>query len=55
MDLKKVLAELRSRKEQIDQAIAALERLTLTRKGRGRPPKLTSDGGPDSTQKAMGT
>ena len=39
MDLRKVISELRSQKEQIDEAIVALERLTMTRKGRGRPPK----------------
>jgi len=43
MDLKKIIAELRSRKEQIDQAIAALERLSIPRRGRGRPPKLVSE------------
>jgi len=44
MDLKKIISELRSQKEQIDQAIVALERLTIARKGRGRPPKWLSAG-----------
>jgi hypothetical protein len=45
MDLKKVIIELRARKEQIDQAIVALERLTLARKGRGRPQKGVPESG----------
>jgi hypothetical protein len=39
MDVTKVLAELRQEREQIDEAILSLERLTLGRgRRRGRPP-----------------
>jgi len=40
MDLTKPLSELRRRREQVDQAIQALERLAESRAARrGRPPK----------------
>jgi|HubBroStandDraft_5_1064220.scaffolds.fasta_scaffold166905_1 hypothetical protein len=39
MDLTKALAELRSERDDIDQAILSLERLAGSRpRGRGRPP-----------------
>lgn len=39
MDLAKALAELRSQRDDIDQAILSLERLASGRpRGRGRPP-----------------
>jgi hypothetical protein len=40
MDVDKMLAELRVRREQIQEAIEALERLAASKKPRrGRPPK----------------
>lgn len=40
MDLRKMIAELHREMERVDQAIAALERLSLARgKRRGRPSK----------------
>jgi hypothetical protein len=49
MDITNMLAELRSQKAQLDQAIIALENLARgTGKRRGRPPKWmteTRDGG----------
>jgi hypothetical protein len=41
MDIKKILMELHSQRENIDQAIAALEHVD-GRKRRGRPPKWMS-------------
>jgi hypothetical protein len=38
MDLNKMLAELRAERDQIDEAIIALGRLSLGAKRRGRPP-----------------
>jgi hypothetical protein len=40
MDVHKILAELYEEREQIDAAIAALDRITATgQRRRGRPPK----------------
>jgi hypothetical protein len=38
MDLNKMLAELRAERDQIEEAIIALGRLSLGSKRRGRPP-----------------
>jgi hypothetical protein len=39
MDIAKMIAELRSEREQISEAIAVMERLSLSQgKRRGRPP-----------------
>jgi hypothetical protein len=38
MDLNKMLAELRAERDQIEEAIIALGRLSLGTKRRGRPP-----------------
>ena len=44
MDINKMLAELRTEREQITEAIAVLERLTIGQgKRRGRPPKWMMD------------
>lgn len=43
MDLNKVLAELRLELERLDAAILSMERLSVTGKRRGRPPKLLSE------------
>jgi hypothetical protein len=44
IDVAKILAELRSEKEQIEQAIVTLERLAVARgPRRGRPPAWMSD------------
>jgi hypothetical protein len=44
MDIAKMLSELRTERENIDQAIFAFERLALgSRKRRGRPPKWMSE------------
>jgi hypothetical protein len=45
MDITQIIAELRSEREQIDEAIVALERLARgSGKRRGRPPKwMTAD------------
>jgi len=40
MDLDKVLAQLRAELENLDAAIASLERLQTEGPRRGRPPKL---------------
>jgi hypothetical protein len=39
MDITNVVATLKQRRTRLDQAIAALERLTVTAPRRGRPPK----------------
>ncbi len=38
MDLNKMLADLRAERDQIEEAIIALSRLSLGAKRRGRPP-----------------
>jgi len=44
MDVAKILAELKSEREQIEEAILSLERLARGRShGRGRPPSWMSD------------
>jgi AT hook motif len=44
MDITKMLAELRSERDQISQAIAVMERLSVGQgKRRGRPPKWLTD------------
>jgi hypothetical protein len=44
MDLQKLISDLRSEREQIDQAMQALTRLALMRKkSRGRRPKWLSE------------
>jgi len=44
MEINKMLAELRMEREQITQAIAVLERLTVGQgKRRGRPPKWLTE------------
>ena len=45
MDVAKILAELKSEREQIEEAILSLERLARGRtRGRGRPPTWMSEG-----------
>ncbi|HKE26794.1 MAG TPA: hypothetical protein VKB88_30790 [Bryobacteraceae bacterium] len=45
MDVSKILAELRSEREQIEEAILSLERLARGRsRRRGRPPAWLSSG-----------
>jgi BMFP domain-containing protein YqiC len=44
MDLDKVLAQLREELENLDAAIASLERLQTEGPRRGRPPKLPGAG-----------
>jgi hypothetical protein len=40
MDINKMLAELRAEREQVEEAIVALQRMALGReRRRGRPPK----------------
>jgi hypothetical protein len=44
MDLQKMIAELRTERDRLDQAILALERLVAGKqKRRGRPPKLLQE------------
>ena len=44
MDIEKTLQELRERRDEIDRAIVAMERLGAeTGKKRGRPPKWLSE------------
>ena len=44
MDVSKILAELKSERTQIEEAIASLERLAMGRgKRRGRPPAWMSE------------
>jgi hypothetical protein len=44
MDVAKILAELKSEREQIEEAILSLERLARGRtRGRGRPPSWMAD------------
>jgi hypothetical protein len=44
MDITKMLAELRSERDQISQAIAVMERLSVGQgKRRGRPPKWLTE------------
>jgi hypothetical protein len=44
MDINKMLAELRSERDQITQAIAVMERLSVGQgKRRGRPPKWMTE------------
>ena len=43
MDLGKVLHELRQELENLDAAIVSLERLQLTGRRRGRPPRWLAD------------
>jgi hypothetical protein len=44
MDLTKTLAELREQRDDLNRAIASLERLAIGRpRGRGRPTAKTSD------------
>ena len=38
MDVEKILAEMRLEREQLEDAIASLERLERPVRGRGRPP-----------------
>jgi hypothetical protein len=47
MDVSKILAELKAEREQIEEAIASLERLARGRgRGPGRPPNWMADTGP---------
>ena len=47
MDVSKMLAELKAEREQIEEAIASLERLARGRgRGPGRPPNWMSDTAP---------
>jgi hypothetical protein len=47
MDVSKILAELKAEREQIEEAIASLERLARGRgRGPGRPPNWMSDAAP---------
>jgi hypothetical protein len=43
MNIPKVIADLRQYKAQLEQAIAALDRLARKRGKRGRPPKWMAD------------
>jgi len=50
MDVRRLLVELRSEREQIDRAIRALEQLaSAPAKRRGRPPKCIAEAGPSSS------
>ncbi|HUP04365.1 MAG TPA: hypothetical protein VMU19_10275 [Bryobacteraceae bacterium] len=50
MDVSKILAELKSERQQIEEAIVSLERLALGRgKRRGRPPAWMSSAPPAAT------
>ena len=47
MDVTKILAELKSEREQIEEAILSLERLARGRsRGRGRPPSWMAEMAP---------
>jgi hypothetical protein len=47
MDVSRILAELKAEREQIEEAIASLERLARGRgRGPGRPPNWMSDAAP---------
>jgi len=51
MDVLKTIAELREERARLDEAIMSLERFSLTRPRRGRPPawsRVTSLTGPQS-------
>lgn len=50
MDVKKILGELRREREQLEEAIASLERLERPAKRRGRPPNWLAE-----LRKAPGT
>jgi ATP/maltotriose-dependent transcriptional regulator MalT len=50
MDIGKILAEMRLEREQLEEAIASLERLARPVKRRGRPPAWLAD-----IRKAQGT
>jgi hypothetical protein len=53
MDILKMLAELRAEREQIEEAIAVIERLALGgAKRRGRPPKWMSERKENTAQSA---
>ena len=43
MDVKKILAEMRLEREQLEEAIASLERLERPAKRRGRPPNWLAE------------
>ena len=52
MNIPKVIADLRQYKAQLEQAIAALDRLARKRGGRrGRPPKWMAQAGQPRTRK----
>jgi hypothetical protein len=51
MDILKMISELRAERENIEQAIIALERVARSGgKRRGRPPKWMTDGVPTATK-----
>ena len=53
MDISKMLAELRSERDQVVHAILALERIALgSGKRRGRPPKWLSEASTPTTESA---
>jgi|GEM_PF-796737 len=59
MDIHSILAELRSEKERLEEAILTIERLAVSSsaKRRGRPPKwmasVKADAGPSPASKAL--
>jgi hypothetical protein len=55
IDVAKILAELKQEKEQLEQAIVTLERLSHIRTPRrGRPPAYMAEGAPANTPKRRG-
>lgn len=48
MDLSKIIAELRIERDVLEEAIASLERLTETRRPRGRPAATPVDVQPEA-------
>jgi hypothetical protein len=57
IDVAKILEELKQEKEQLEQAIITLERLSVGRVRRGRPPNGSSgpgEGGQSGTPKRRG-
>lgn len=51
MNIPKVIADLRQYKAQLEQAIAALDRLARKRGKRGRPPKWMAEAAQPPTRK----
>lgn len=54
MDFNKMLSDLKAERDQIDQAILVLSRLTVSQKRRGRPPKWMAHAESAEPQKRPG-